>query len=39
LYKLKKIAKDGPIVFELMIDPDQKMIPKWSAGIYKEINL
>lgn len=36
LYKLEKIAKNGPIVFELMIDPDQKMIQKWSAGDYKE---
>ena len=36
LYKLEKIKNKGPIVFELMIDPYQKMIPKWSAGIYKE---
>lgn len=36
LYKLEKIAKNGPIVFELMIDPGQKMIEKWSAGDYKE---
>jgi acetolactate synthase-1/2/3 large subunit len=36
LRKLDKIKKDGPMVFELMIDPFQKMIPKWSAGDYSE---
>lgn len=36
LYKLEKIKNKGPIVFELMVDSYQKMLPKWSAGIYKE---
>jgi len=36
LYKLDKISQKGPMVFELMIDPDQQMLPKWSAGNYLE---
>ncbi len=32
LSKLEKISNKGPIVFELMIDPNQPMLPKWSAG-------
>jgi len=36
LDKLKVINKRGPIVFELMIDPKQKMLPKWTAGQLKE---
>ena len=36
LNKLEKIKNNGPMVFELMIDPFQKMIPKWSAGDYSE---
>jgi acetolactate synthase-1/2/3 large subunit len=26
----------GPVVCELMIDPDQKTIPKWTAGEFRE---
>ncbi|TAN34208.1 thiamine pyrophosphate-binding protein [Patescibacteria group bacterium] len=38
LDKVKKVMDfDGPIVCELMIDPDQKMPEKWSAGLYAEI--
>jgi acetolactate synthase I/II/III large subunit len=36
LYKLEKINNNKPIVFELMIDPDQKMVSKWSAGNFKK---
>lgn len=33
LIKIKKIfGTNGPYVCEIMIDPKQKMIPKWSAG-------
>lgn len=37
--ELSKVAKviehNGPIVCELMIDPDQKMLPKWFAGKFR----
>jgi len=36
LSKLERIKEDGPMVFELMIDPGQLMLPKWSAGVYRE---
>lgn len=39
LCKLEKVNGNKPIVFELMIDPDQKMIPKWSANQFKENNI
>jgi acetolactate synthase-1/2/3 large subunit len=36
LGKVKKVINfDGPIVCELMIDPSQKMLPKWTAGMLK----
>ncbi|MEK9158637.1 MAG: thiamine pyrophosphate-binding protein [Patescibacteria group bacterium] len=37
LGKLKKVMEhQGPIVCELMIDPDQPLLEKWSAGMLKE---
>ncbi|MCX6727166.1 MAG: thiamine pyrophosphate-binding protein, partial [Candidatus Shapirobacteria bacterium] len=37
LKKLKGIFKyKGPVVCELMINPNQLMLSKWSAGTYKE---
>jgi len=40
LYKIREIKKEkGPIVCELMIDPKQPMLPKWTAGEYKNNNL
>lgn len=37
LTKLDSILSgDGPVVCELMIDPDQNMLPKWMAGMYAE---
>ncbi|MFH1292385.1 MAG: thiamine pyrophosphate-binding protein [bacterium] len=37
LDKVRQVMEtSGPIVCELMIDPDQKMISKWSAGVLKE---
>jgi len=37
IYKIKKVIDyPGPIVCELIIDPQQKMLPKWSAGNLKE---
>lgn len=37
LDKLKKVMDfDGPIVCELMIDPNQRMPEKWGAGMYAE---
>ncbi len=37
LSKLKKVMEhDGPIVCELMLDPNQPLIEKWSAGMFKE---
>jgi acetolactate synthase-1/2/3 large subunit len=37
LGKLQKVMDfTGPIVCELMIDPNQKMLPKWAAGMYRE---
>ncbi len=35
LYKIKKVIDSkGPIVCELMLDPDQPLLPKWTAGQY-----
>jgi len=28
----------GPVVVELMIDPEQPMLPKWTAGILTDQN-
>lgn len=40
LSALKDILKfGGPIVCELMIDPDQPMLPRWEAGMLKEKNM
>lgn len=37
LGKLKKVMKHkGPIVCEVMIDPNQPMLEKWTAGMFKE---
>jgi len=37
LHKLKNILEsDGAIVCELVIDPNQEMIEKWTANKYKE---
>lgn len=37
LGKLDKIMDhEGPIVCELMVDPYQKMLPKWAAGMLRE---
>ena len=37
LGKLKKVMDhQGPIVCELMIDPNQPLLEKWSAGMLKE---
>lgn len=37
LGKLKKVMEhDGPIVCELMIDPNQPLLDKWTAGMYNE---
>ncbi|MEK9182886.1 MAG: thiamine pyrophosphate-binding protein [Patescibacteria group bacterium] len=37
LDKLEKVMKhQGPIVCELMLDPNQPLLEKWSAGMYKE---
>lgn len=34
--KIKTIMEHkGPMVCELMIDPDQPMLPKWTAGMYR----
>lgn len=36
LEKLQKVIDfEGPIVCELMIDPAQKMLPKWAAGMFR----
>ncbi|HUW22025.1 MAG TPA: thiamine pyrophosphate-binding protein [Candidatus Bathyarchaeia archaeon] len=36
LYKVKKVIDyRGAVVCELMIDPDQPMLPKWTAGKYR----
>lgn len=33
LKKIKKVLNyKGPVICELMLDPDQPMLPKWSAG-------
>lgn len=40
LYKISEILNEkGPIVCELMIDPNQPMLPKWTAGEYRNTNL
>jgi len=40
LPKLKKILQEkGPIVCELMIDPNQPMYPKWTAGDFRNKTL
>jgi acetolactate synthase-1/2/3 large subunit len=37
LHKVQKVMDhEGPIVCELMIDPAQKMPPKWAAGMFRE---
>lgn len=37
LGKLQKVMDyEGPIVCELMIDPNQKILGKWAAGQYRE---
>lgn len=37
LKKLKKVMEhQGPIVCELMLDPNQPLLDKWSAGMFKE---
>lgn len=37
LSKLEKVMNHkGPIVCELMLDPNQSMLEKWSAGMYKD---
>lgn len=37
LYKVKEVIQsNGPIVCELMIDPDQPTLPRWEAGLLKE---
>lgn len=37
LDKLKKVMDyDGPIVCELMLDPYQPLLEKWTAGMFKE---
>ena len=37
LGKVKKVIDyKGPIVCELMLDPDQPMLPKWTAGQYRQ---
>ena len=37
LRKLKKVMDyQGPIVCELMLDPNQPLLEKWSAGMFKE---
>lgn len=37
LPKLKKVMEhQGPVVCELMIDPNQPLLEKWSAGMFKE---
>ena len=33
---IKVMDHDGPIVCELMLDPDQPMLERWTAGMYKE---
>src|SRR3990167_8581919 len=39
LVKIKKIMNHpGPVVVELMIDPEQPMLPKWTAGILTDQN-
>ncbi len=36
LDKVKKVMDhEGPIVCELIIDPAQKMLPKWAAGMFR----
>ncbi len=40
LKKLKNIFRSNdPFVCELMIDPEQKTLPKWTAGQYRTNNL
>jgi len=35
LHKIKDVIKyKGPVICELMIDPDQPLLPKWIAGQY-----
>lgn len=35
LEKVKEVIDyKGPVICELMLDPDQPMFPKWSAGNY-----
>jgi len=38
LDKVKRVMdyNKGPIVCELMIDPEQPMLPKWTAGQYRQ---
>lgn len=42
-YELNKIIEvmnfDGPVICELMIDPMQPILPKWSAGKYTDKNI
>ena len=39
LVKIKKIMNHpGPVVVELMIDPEQPMLPKWTAGMLTDQN-
>lgn len=40
LYKIREtLSNKGPMVCELMIDPAQSMLPKWTAGQYRTKNI